>query len=164
MENEKRILVLGVGNILFTDEGVGVRTVEHLERQYEFSENVTLMDGGTLGMRLMDPIMEHDMLIVIDAVRAGDEPGSIYRLTGEDLRKSIAFRNSMHQTDLVDTLIFCEMAGKRPDAVVIGIEPFDMDTMATEVSGDTAERMPRLAEVVLKEVSEHGGTFAARRQ
>lgn len=164
MENEKRILVLGVGNILFTDEGVGVRTVEHLERQYEFSENVTLMDGGTLGMRLMDPIMEHDMLIVIDAVRAGDEPGSIYRLTGEDLRKSIAFRNSMHQTDLVDTLIFCEMAGKRPDAVVIGIEPFDMDTMATEVSGDAAERMPRLAEVVLKEVSEHGGTFAARRQ
>jgi hydrogenase maturation protease len=85
-ENIPKILVLGVGNILFTDEGVGVRAVETLLRDYSFSDNVTLMDGGTLGTRLMDPIMQCQRLIVIDAVLGGDEPGSVYRLTGDDLR------------------------------------------------------------------------------
>ena len=78
------------------------------------------MDGGTLGIRLMDAIMGCDLLIVVDAVLGGGEPGTLYRLEGEGLRESMSFRDSMHQTDLVDTLIYCDLAGHRPDAVVIG--------------------------------------------
>jgi len=156
------ILVLGVGNILYTDEGAGVRCMELLDRQYEFSENVTLMDGGTLGMRLMDPIMRCEFLIVLDAVLGGDEPGSVYRLTGEDLRKSLAFKNSMHQSDLVDTLIYCGMVGHRPDAVVIGVEPGDYQTMAVELSPVLTERLSVMAEVALKEIGDAGGTWKER--
>ncbi|MBF0482614.1 MAG: HyaD/HybD family hydrogenase maturation endopeptidase, partial [Desulfovibrionaceae bacterium] len=137
----KRILVMGVGNILFTDEGVGVRCVERLEREYEFSGNVRLMDGGTLGMRLMDPILSCDKLIVCDAVLGGDQPGSIYRCTGDDLRKSLAFKDSMHQTDLVDTLIYCDLLGNRPEAVIIGVEPFDYHTMCAEISKDMEKHL-----------------------
>jgi len=97
---KKRILVLGVGNILFTDEGIGVRVVEQLQERYRFSTNVSLLDGGTLGMRLMDYIVKSDKLIIVDAVMGGQEAGSIYRLTGDDLRKSLSFKNSLHQTDL----------------------------------------------------------------
>lgn len=156
------ILVLGVGNILYTDEGSGVRLVESIERDYDFSDNVTLMDGGTLGTRLMDYIMRCKKLIVVDAVLGGDEPGSIYRLTGDDLRKSLAFKNSMHQTDLVDTLIFCEIAGHRPEAVVIGIEPFDYESLAVELSDVVTARLPKLAEIVIQEIEKAGGSCSPK--
>ena len=162
-DNQRRILVLGVGNILFTDEGLGVRTVERLQELYDFSENVTLMDGGTLGTRLMDPIMQADFLIVADAVLGGGEPGSIYRLTGDDLRKSLAFKNSMHQTDLVDTLIYCELLGNRPEAVVVGMEPTDYHTMAIEVSPTTSARLPQFMGVVLDEVAKAGGSYTPKK-
>lgn len=158
----KRILVMGVGNILWTDEGLGVRIVEWLERNYDFSDNVTLYDGGTLGMRLMDPIMNSDLLIVVDAVLGEGEPGDVYRLTGDDLRKSLAFKNSMHQTDLVDTLIYCDIAGHRPEAVVIGVEPYDFQTMAVEVSECIAAKMPDIASRVLDEIKAAGGEFSPR--
>lgn len=162
-EQAKQILVLGVGNILYTDEGVGVRCVEQLEQDYDFSENVTLMDGGTLGSRLMDPIMQSDILIVADAVLGDGGPGAVYRLEGEDLRQSLSFRNSMHQTDLVDTLVYCELAGKRPDAVVIGIEPNDYHTMALELSEPMKEHLPDMMQAVLKEIELAGGSFVQRK-
>lgn len=155
---QKRILVLGVGNILFTDEGIGVRCIEEMQAKFTFSGNVTLMDGGTLGTRLMGPILEADYLIVCDAVLCDDKPGSVYRLLGEDLRKSLAFRDSMHQTDLVDTLGMCEIVGNRPEAVVIGMEPFDYHSMALELSPTALSSMPVMIESVITEIRSAGGT------
>jgi len=162
MESDRRILVLGVGNILYTDEGAGVRCVEKLEREYEFSSNVTLLDGGTLGMRLMDSLLSCDTAIILDAVLGGQEAGTIYRCTGDELRKSLAFKDSMHQTDLVDSLIYCDLLGNRPDAVVIGIEPHDYQTMAIEVSDVLAARLDDMAAFALKEVEAAGGSFTKR--
>ncbi|MFO7718224.1 MAG: HyaD/HybD family hydrogenase maturation endopeptidase [Thermodesulfobacteriota bacterium] len=152
----KRVLVLGVGNILFTDEGIGVRAVEEFEQHYRVSENVTLMDGGTLGTRLMDTIMESDYLIVVDAVLGDGDPGTLYRLVGEDLRQSLAFRNSMHQTDLVDTLVYCDLAGHCPEAVVIGMEPADYETMAVGLSAPAQAALPEMLERVAGEVRKAG--------
>ncbi|MFZ5428431.1 MAG: HyaD/HybD family hydrogenase maturation endopeptidase [Thermodesulfobacteriota bacterium] len=162
MDGDRRILVLGVGNILYTDEGVGVRCVEKLEREYEFSPNVTLLDGGTLGMRLMDSLLNCDTAIILDAVLGGQEAGTIYRCTGDELRKSLAFKDSMHQTDLVDSLIYCDLLGNRPEAVVIGIEPHDYQTMAIEVSDVLASRLDDMAACALKEVEQAGGSFTKR--
>ena len=155
---DKRILVLGVGNILFTDEGIGVRCIEQMQEKFSFSGNVTLMDGGTLGTRLMGPILESDYLIVCDAVLCDDKPGSVYRLVGDDLRKSLAFRDSMHQTDLVDTLGMCELVGNRPEAIVIGMEPADYQTMALELSETARNAMPVMIESVVQEILTAGGT------
>lgn len=152
----ERALVLGVGNILFSDEGIGVRTVERLQRYAALPDNVVLMDGGTLGIRLMDAIMDCDVLVVVDAVLGGGEPGTIYRLEGEGLRQSMSFRDSMHQTDLLDTLIYCELAGHRPEAVVIGMEPADYRTMDTALTSVCAARLPQLAEKVLEELRARG--------
>lgn len=152
----EQVLILGVGNILFSDEGIGVRTVERLQGCAALPENVTLMDGGTLGIRLMDAIMSCDVLIVVDAVLGGGQPGTIYRLEGEGLRESMSFRDSMHQTDLVDTLIYCELAGHRPEAVVIGMEPADYHTMATALTPLCEGRLPDLAEKVLEELRGRG--------
>lgn len=152
----EKILVLGVGNILFTDEGTGVRAVELAQRRYVFPDNVTVLDGGTLGMGLMDALLSCDVVFVLDAVLGGGEPGTLYRLSGDDLRKSVSFRDSMHQTDLVDTLIYCDLMGHRPEAVVIGLEPVDYQTMGMELSPLAAERLPLLVDMLVQELKARG--------
>jgi hydrogenase maturation protease len=161
-DTTKKILLLGVGNILYADEGVGVRAVERLLDSYEFSDNVTLLDGGNLGMRLMGPLLEADFCIVLDAVLAGDVPGTIYRLTGDDLRKSLAFKDSMHQTDLVDTLISCDLIGKRPETVVIGMEPDDMSNVSIELTPTVAGRLAAMCDIALSELRAAGGQATPR--
>ena len=147
---EQRILILGVGNILFSDEGIGVCAVEYLREHATLPDNVVLMDGGTLGMRLMDAIMDCDLLIVLDAVLGEGAPGSLYQLEGEQLRNSLSFRDSMHQLDLVDTLVFCELAGNRPKAVVIGMEPADYQTMRPELTPICAAQIPEMCRKTLE--------------
>ena len=158
----EQVLVLGVGNILFSDEAIGVRTVEHLQQCASLPGNVELMDGGTLGIRLMDAIMGCDLLIVVDAVLGGGEPGTLYRLEGEGLRASMSFRDSMHQTDLVDTLIYCDLAGHRPDAVVIGMEPADYHTMEIGLTPVCQARLPDLAGKVVEELRARGLSRSVR--
>ena len=152
----QKILILGVGNILFRDEGIGVRALEWLRGNARFPENVTLLDGGTLGVGLMDALLGCDRAYVLDAVLGGGEPGSIYRLTDENLRKSMSFRDSLHQTDLVDTLLFCELLGHRPEGVVFGMEPQDYHTMELGLSPVCEQNIPRLGHAVLDELSAMG--------
>ncbi len=152
----KKILVLGVGNIICGDEGLGVQVINELASEYDFSKNVELMDGGTLGISLMGKLTSCDVLIVVDAVLGGHESGSIYHLVNNDLRKSKAFRDSMHQTDLVDTLMLCELAGKKPDCVVIGMEPHNWKDLGTELSPTVRARLPLLKKMVIEELKSHG--------
>lgn len=158
----KRILVLGVGNTLLHDEGVGVKVVGELEAAYEFSSNVELMDGGTLGLRLLDPIACADHVIVVDAVQNGQPPGTLYRLPAEELNKRVSFKNSLHQLDLLETLAYAEILGNRPGAVIIGVEPLDISPWGTEMTDVVAARVPELCSLVLKEVEEAGGTWTLK--
>ncbi len=154
--NRKKVLVLGVGNILFTDEGIGVHAIRYLLRHVTFPDTVRLLDGGTLGLGLMDAIMDCDLLVVLDAVLGDQAPGSLYRLEGDDLRKSLSFRDSMHQTDLVDTLLYCELAGHRPAAVILGMEPQDFQSMGLELTPPCAAALPELAQRLVAELTSQG--------
>jgi len=159
----KRILLLGVGNILYRDEGLGVHAFRYLEEHYTFSPNVTLMDGGTMGKLLMYPLMEHDAVIVMDAVLGGEAPGAVYRLVDEALRKSLGFHDSQHQVDLVDTLVSCELMGKRPDVVVIGMEPEDYRNMGEDMTDSCKAKLPKFIAHVLEELEATGGKATPRR-
>lgn len=162
-KDDKRILVLGVGNILYSDEGFGVRVAEELEQQYQFPPNVEILDGGTLGFKLMGPILEADHLIIVDIVLNDGKPGDVYRLLGSELSKSLAFKNSMHQTDLLDVLAHCKLMGNVPDEVVlVGVEPKDYETMSTDISDALAARMPEVVEAVLKEIAAAGVEYTER--
>ncbi|WP_461209359.1 HyaD/HybD family hydrogenase maturation endopeptidase [Desulfocurvus sp. DL9XJH121] len=163
-QEDKKILVLGLGNILLRDEGIGVRVVERMQREYEFSDNVTVMDGGVRGIILMDPITEADHVVVVDAVINGHPPGTLYRLTGDDVRLSVAFKNSVHDMDLLETLCCCELVtGKRPSAVIVGIEPKDYQTdPSLEINPELLERVPEMIENVLKEIEDAGGSWSPK--
>ena len=153
----QHILVLGVGNILLKDEGVGVRVIEQLQAEYSFSPNVRLMDGGTLGIRLLDDITGADHLIVVDAVRNDQPPGTLYRLLAEDLTRCVSFKNSLHQTGLLETLAYAEMLEQRPTTVVVGIEPEDISPWGIELTVTVRERMAALVSNVLREIQQAGG-------
>lgn len=153
----QKILILGVGNVLLGDEGIGVHTVKKLEAEYSFPPNVSLLDGGTLGISLLEYIEDCDYLIVIDAVRGGHPAGSVYRLEDEGLRGSLGLSDSMHQMDLVDTLIMCELStGKRPKAVVFGLEPATIEVLDPELSATGKASQKKLCDAILDELKRLG--------
>ncbi len=148
----QQITILGVGNILFKDEGVGIRVIERLREAYTFPEQVSLVDGGTLGLGLMGVISEADHLIVVDALKNGDPPGSLYRFDGEDVPKRILAKNSLHQVDLLETLTSCRLVDACPQTVILGVEPEDIDSMDIELSPSVESKVPSLMDMVLEEL------------
>ena len=161
--NEKHIMVLGVGNLLFTDEGVGIHAVETLLEQYEFSQNVSIEDGGVLGINLLGIISEADDLIVVDAIRNGGAPGTLYRLEGDDIPKRILGKNSLHQVDLLEALTLCQALDKVPETVIVGVEPEDIETLGLELTPPVQEKMSDLIAMVLKELDRLGAGYHEKR-
>ena len=83
---QKKVLILGVGNILLRDEGFGVRAVEYLQQHYQWPDNVRLLDGGTQGLMLLPAIQDCHSLVVLDVVLGPEAPGTVYLLEGDDLK------------------------------------------------------------------------------
>ena len=118
------ILVLGLGNILLSDEGVGVRIVEALDASHDMADGVDVLDGGTSGMDLLDMVAERDCLIVADAVNAAGPAGRLIRLEDDDIRMLFETRFSPHQLGLSDMLAALCLIDKAPRRVVIiGVVP-----------------------------------------
>jgi hydrogenase maturation protease len=161
---DKHVLVLGVGNILLGDEGTGVRVIQKLEEEYVFSENVELYDGGTLGLKLLEPICRADFAIVVDIVRAGGAPGTIYRIPEKDLPKKIPYKSSLHELNIVETLIWAEELGNKPETVVIGIEPGEWTSWNTKLTEHVGSRMGDIVAAVLKEIEKAGGSWEKLKQ
>jgi hydrogenase maturation protease len=152
-DSAENVVVLGVGNILLKDEGVGVRVIEELWRRYDFPERVQVIDGGTQGLWLISTIQQADHLIVVDAVTAGGEPGALYRLERSDLPKGLRFKQSAHDSDLVEALNLCSLVEKEPKTVVvIGVEPEDIQPYGLELTLPVAARIEDLIDRVLEEL------------
>ena len=120
----KRILVLGIGNILWADEGFGVRCVEALNAGWEFPAQVTVMDGGTQGLYLLPYVQEADCLLVFDAVDYGDEPGSLRVVVGDQVPRFMGVKKmSLHQTGFQEVLMAAELTQKLPaELVLVGVQ------------------------------------------
>ncbi len=145
------VMILGVGSILMTDEGFGVRVIEALGRDYTFAENVSVVDGGVLGIHLMGVMSQADYLIVIDVIRNGGSAGDLYRLAGDAIPDRIRAKNSLHQIDFLEALTLCQALDKVPETVILGVEPLDIDTLSVELTPLIKDRIDPVIEMVLKE-------------
>lgn len=151
-----RTLVLGVGNILLQDEGVGVRVVEHLKEHYNFPEEVQVLDGGTMGLDLLYYLEGADRLLVIDAVDATRPPGTLLRLADGEIPTFLGRKLSPHQIGLADLLSVAGLRDLTPHQVVlVGVQPASLET-GLNLSPTIRAQLPSIVEIVLKEVRNWG--------
>lgn len=137
---EPNILVLGIGNILWADEGFGVRAVEALHRHYDMPENVTVMDGGTQGLYLVQHVQEADALLVFDAIDYGLEPGTLKLVRDAEVPKFTgAKKMSLHQTGFQEVLSAADLMGQYPKhLLLIGVQPEDLENWCGPLTGPVA--------------------------
>lgn len=151
-----RTLVLGLGNVLLGDEGVGVFVADTLARRFAFPPGVAVLDGGTLGLDLLPRLDGVARLLLVDAVRADRAPGTLVRLEGTDVPAALHVKVSPHQVGVGDLLAAARLVGREPPEVVLwGIEPARL-APGTGFSPAVAEALPRLTDAVLGELAGWG--------
>ncbi len=145
-----RVVVIGVGNLLMKDEGIGIHALEALQA-IALPPDVRLIDGGT-SPDLISYTQAGDKLIIIDAAKAGGEPGAIYRFRPEDLAVEKGVLTSAHELGVVQNLSLMSLLGNKPaETIIIGIEPKEIDP-GLELSPELQQRLPAIVKVVLKEI------------
>lgn len=162
-QSEKKIGVLGIGNLIVGDEGFGVHTINYLEENYIFPDNVVLKDGGTAGI-YMSPFLEAcDPIFVIDVVDIDAEPGSLHYYSNEDVKAGkISTRMSPHQLGLLEVLEICKLRDAAPELVEFYcVVPHTLAT-TTELSAVVAPRVPEIAAMILARLAEAGVTVEKR--
>ncbi len=150
--SDTKIIVLGVGNILLKDEGVGVHAIHELQRE-KYPANVSLIDGATAGLDLLPIFQEATILIIVDCVKGGGEPGSLYRFTPTEIKDlPDSLKTSLHDFNLVDVMNLAKAFGSIPDTIVIiGVEPLEIE-WGLEMTAPIQAVFPRLLDVVRNEI------------
>ena len=145
-----RIVVIGVGNLLLKDEGIGLHTVKSLQ-ETNLPRDVEIIDGGT-APDLLAYTEAGDKLIIIDAAKAGGEPGTIYRFTPRDLSEKEGILVSAHELGVEQNLKLMSLMKNEPaEIVIIGIEPKEIG-WGTELSAELQQKMPDIVRAVMKEI------------
>lgn len=156
---DKKILILGLGNLLLRDEGLGVRLLQELEREFLFPEEVLLHDGGTGAFFLLPYLSEAERVIIIDAVKAGSAPGTIFFEPLSALPRDTLEKISLHEISLPDLLRILEFSGKKFEEVFLaGIEPKSLE-VGLELSEEVKRAMPELKEKILSLLRKWGISF-----
>jgi hydrogenase maturation protease len=145
----KPFLVLGIGNLLRTDDGVGVHVVNLLNDSKKLPGWVEAIDAGTCGPDLLGMMQGRDRVIVVDALEAGEEPGGIFRFDARLLAFFAPMTVSLHDSGIVGALRDLEVLGERPDVEIIGIAAQDVTTMSMEPTCAVKAAVPKAAELVL---------------
>lgn len=159
-----RILVLGIGNILWADEGFGVRAVEEFHRRYAVSDNVTILDGGTQGLYLVSYLEEADRLIVFDAIDYGLEPGELKLVRDEEVPCFTgAKKMSLHQTGFQEVISAADLLGRCPKHLaLIGCQPRDLEAWGGPLTNPVSDQIGPAIELVCTILAEWGATANLR--
>ena len=123
------VLLLGIGNVLWADEGFGVRVIEHLQKNYRFPDNVNVLDGGTQGVYLVEPVQNAEVLVVFDAIDYGLPPATLKCVSNDDVPHFLGVKKmSLHQTGFQEVLAMAQMLGHYPShLLLIGVQPEELD-------------------------------------
>jgi len=148
------VLVLGLGNILLSDEGAGVKAIEELKNRYDCSDAVEIIDGGTMGLELLPYFEERSHILIIDAVKTGRKPGTIVRI--DDPPAYFGSKTSPHQIGLADVMGVAVITDIMPQYITLfGIEPKQLST-GLVLSTEVASNLSRLVDMVAAELKTIG--------
>ncbi len=151
-ENIIPVLIIGLGNVLLTDDGLGVHVINQLNKR-DFSREIEILEGGTLSINLLDELIGREKVIAIDAVKGGQKPGTLYKFNYSEVKQ---FYNnntmSLHQLDFVKALEIGEFLGKPlPEITIFGVEPESLG-MSMELSESVQSRVPDVIDAIIREV------------
>ncbi|MGB3050221.1 MAG: HyaD/HybD family hydrogenase maturation endopeptidase [Polyangiales bacterium] len=156
MTDRTPVLVLGLGNVVCTDDGAGIAAVHQLLREYDFPEGVVVLDGGTLGLSLLPLVDSADQVILVDAIGADGPPGTQVRIEGEEVAPAVYERLSPHQIGVADLLAGASLLDRYPDRVVIlGVVP-DSIELGLERTPAVQASIPELVNRVVEELRSLG--------
>lgn len=151
--NRNHITILGIGNTLYTDEGLGVYALPPLEKLYGADEQVELVDGSTDGMSLLGPVEDTDYLIVLDAINAGKEGGHIIQLQGDEIPAYYGVKMSIHQLGFQEVLLASKLRERYPkNIVMIGMQPTSLE-LGIGLSETNEAQLPELVQLVEMQVN-----------
>ncbi|MCF8261136.1 MAG: HyaD/HybD family hydrogenase maturation endopeptidase [Melioribacteraceae bacterium] len=151
MITNKKILIVGVGNSIQMDDGVGIHTINELKK-YDLPRNVKLFDGGTLGVDLMPWLEGNDHVIFIDSVDANENPGTIFKFKPDDINYESAPKTSVHQIGLIEAIQMIKLIGKAPSEITIfGIQPKTID-WGENLTEPVENSIPKVIKHVLAEI------------
>jgi hydrogenase maturation protease len=156
---DPRILVLGVGNILMGDDGVGVHAVRALADGYDLPANVRVIDGGVVGLGLLGEIAATDFLIIVDAVKCGGTPGSIYRLRQEGIHPRRGPFVSAHEVGIAELLAAAEFSACLPQTEILGVEPLETETVCLELSSPLRGALRQVVAAIVDRLRAQGAEF-----
>ena len=153
---DSKIAVLGIGNLLQKDEGVGVHLINRLEKEYNFSPHVNLIDGGTMGTDLLPYLEENDKVIILDAVNFDEVPGFIGVIENDDILRRLNTKLSIHHLGLTDVLSSARLLDIEPSEIyLIGIQPKNIE-MGTELTDEINQRTGKMIDAAIKKLNEWG--------
>ena len=146
-----KVVVLGLGNILHSDDGVGPQAIGRLRQDPRVLSDVSLIDGGTLGLELLTYVWDCSYLLVLDAVDVGQPPGTLVRMSSEELQ-TLPGKGSVHQLGVADLLVALRvLAQQTPEVVLLGVQPASTE-WGTELAPAVAAALPALADAAIAEV------------
>jgi len=144
--------VLGVGNLLLSDEGVGIRVIERLVASFDLPVDVQVLDGGTLGLDLLYYLKGLENLLIIDAVEMAMEPGALLRMEGEEVPAFLSIKMSPHQIGIPDMLFAAKLKDLYPRNVVLwGVQPASLD-ISLELSPNVSAQVGVLVEKIVEQL------------
>ena len=159
-----KTLVLGIGNVLLQDEGVGIHAIGELRRRFTFDDDVEFLDGGTAGVELLRHLDGKDRVLIVDAVAAGHPPGTVFRVEVEDVPRMFHVRISPHQIGLSDVLATALLSDGLPGEIVMfGIEPLELTT-GLELTPTVEASLGNLVGHVVDELRRLGYSVREREQ
>ncbi len=151
-KQNKIIKVIGIGNSLYQDEGVGVHVIPFLEEAIPDSLGIEIVEGTTDGIRLLTPVEDADYLIIVDAINAGKEPGTLITVTGEEIPKYFGVKMSVHQVGIQEVLSAAKLRDRLPEEMVMfGIQPQTI-SLGLELTDVVQSQVPQLVQMVVEQI------------
>ena len=151
------VLVLGIGNVLWADEGFGVRAVEALHRGWEMPANVSVVDGGTQGVYLLDHVCSAERVVVLDAIDFGFAPGTLHVFRDAEVPEGAATAMSLHQATFQELLSLARVQGRFPARItLIGVQPVVLDDLGGSLSAPVRARLDEAVELAIAELRSWG--------
>ncbi len=153
---KRKLIILGLGNVLLGDEGFGVHFVRWFEKRHSLPPGVEVVDGGTLGYGLLPVLTECEKAVVIDAIRLDDEPGSVYRFGREEMALYMPPPTSAHEVEFAHVLCQADLMGEEPEVFFLCIVPKSWGNLDLEMTPLMEEKFPLFERLLLEELGRQG--------